>query len=224
LQGERQLARGTARDLTLDPAQLGAGPVELQAIAWYADGTAVRGTPLHLEITRAGPPPEPAGFQALELSNRDFPNLGKIEKKSGDAFRCSTTNAYALWGAAMPAGELAVTLTDAALTQPARAGLAFNIRDEKNFAFFGLVGETSGWTLAEVRDGLFRVVAARGAAIRPGGAYRLGVRAGTNGVECLVNREVVCRNAAVNLETQPLGVVVSGSGATFTSFVGWPAR
>lgn len=216
-QGERQLTRGAARDLTLDPAQLGAGPVELQAGAWYADGMVVRGAPLNFEIARAVPAAEPRGFQTLELSDADFPNLGKLAGQSNRFMTCSTTNDYALWGGSVTAREIAVTLTNASLTHAARAGWAFDIRDGKNFYFFGLVGETSGWTLAQVRAGNFRVRAARGWPVRPDAAYRLGVRAGANGVECLVNREVVCRDAAVKLEAQPLGVVVSGAGAIFAS-------
>jgi hypothetical protein len=236
LQGERLLARGTERALTLDPARLGAGPVELQAIAWYADGPPSRGEPVAFEILRAVPPPEPGGlvrrsfseggFQGLENFPTNFPSLGKLELTATGAVAFSTTNDYALVAAPAAARELAVTLTpaNASLTRAARAGLVFNFRDERNFDFFGLVGETSAWTLAQVREGKFATLAARGWPVRQSKDYRLGVRAGTSGVECLVNREMLFGSDKVKLETAPAGVGVSGAGAVFAGFAVWPAK
>ncbi len=219
VQGARLLAHGPARTVTLDPARLGAGPVELQAIVWFLDGSISRSEPVAFDIVEAAPPPEPAGFQTLEKFSDVFPNLGKLENTSADTLAFSTTNACALVaGPAVAAQEVAVTLTPSgdSLTGGARAGLAFNIRDEKNFDFFGLTGENSGWTLAQVRDGIFGVVAARGRPIRAGQTYRLGVRVGTNGVECLVNREKLFDEAKVKLDKAPLGLGVTGAGATFS--------
>ncbi len=225
VQGARLLARGPARTITLDPARLGAGPVELQPIAWFLDGTTSRGVPVAFDSVPAAPPPEPAGFQAVEEFSAAFPTLGKLEKQTAGALAFSTTNACAI--AAAPAAavrELAVTLTPAgsSLSSGARAGLAFNIRDEKNFDFFGLGGETSGWTLAQVRGGTFAIVAERGRPIRAGQGYRLGVRAGTNGIECLVNREPLFSHARVQLEKAPFGLGVSGAGASFGGLRFWP--
>jgi hypothetical protein len=218
VQNERLLARGTERTVTLDPARLGAGPVEVQAIAWYAEGPSSRGEPIAFEILRAVPPPEPAGFQGLENFSTNFPSLGKLEKTTAGALTFSTTNDCALVAAPAAAREIAVTLTptDASLTKAARAGLVFNVRDEKNFDFFGLIGETSAWTLAKVRAGKFSNLAAHGWPVRPGKDYRLGIRAGTNGVECLVNRERLFDNEQVKLEQAPVGLGVSGAGATFS--------
>jgi hypothetical protein len=217
-QGARLLARGAARTLTLDPARLGAGPVELQPVAWFSDGTVSRGEPVAFEILPTAPSPEPAGFQAVGKFSAVVPTLGSLEQTPAGTLAFSTTNGCAV--AAAPVGtvqELAVTLTPAAaaLEAGARAGLAFNIRDEKNFDFFGLIGETSGWTLAQVRGGTFGVVAARGWPVRAGKEYRLGLRAGTNGVECLVNREKLLESADVKLDAAPLGIGVSGAGAMF---------
>ncbi|MCX7008003.1 MAG: hypothetical protein NTY53_12280, partial [Kiritimatiellaeota bacterium] len=226
LQGERLLARGTERIITLDPARLGAGPVELQAIAWYVDGSASRGEPVAFEILRVVPSPEPAGFQTLENVFTKFPTLGKLERISGGACSYSTTNDCAVAAVMATAREIAVTLTPAAasLTRAARAGLAFNVLDEKNFDFFGLIGETSGWALAQVRDGKFTTIAARGRPIRTGKDYRLGLRASTNGVECLVNRELLCASEKMKLETAPLGIGVSGAGATFSGMAILPRK
>ena len=177
-------------------------------------------------FTRAVLPPEPAGFQALEKFSADFPNLGKFEKTSVGARAFSTTNAFALAVALVPAREMAVTLTPTAdsLTRAARAGLVFNVRDEKNFDFFGLIGETCGWTLAHVDDGTFQVITARGAPVRIGASYRLGVRATGNGIECLVNREQILGDKNLKLETAPLGLGVSGPGATFADLATWPQK
>ena len=225
-QGERLLTRGTERTLTLDPARLGAGPVTLQAAAWYADGGLVRGAPLNFEIARATPSPKPAGFQALEKFSANFPNLGKLEITSAGTFAFSTTNTCALAVALASAREVAVTLIPTAdsLTKTARAGLVFNVRDEKNFDFFGLIGETSGWTLAHMRDGVFHVIAARGAPVRIGASYRLGVRATASGLECLVNREQILCDKNLKLETAPLGLGVSGPGAMFAGLAVIPSK
>lgn len=226
LQGERLLARGTERAITLDPARLGAGPVELQAVAWYAEGPPSRGEPLAFEILRAVPLPEPAGFQGLENFSTHFPNLGKLEKTTAGALAFSTTNDCAIVGTPAAAREIAVTLTptDASLTHAARAGLVFNVRDEKNFDFFGLIGETSAWTLAKIRDGKFSNLAAYGWPMRPDKDYRLGLRAGTNGVECLVNRELLFGNEKIKLEQAPVGLGVSGAGATFSGLAVLPQK
>lgn len=226
LQGERLLVRGTERSLVLDPARLGAGPVELQAIAWYADGSASRGEPVAFEILRVVPPPEPAGFQALEKVFTKFPSPGKLELTASGACAFSTTNECAVSAVPAAAREIAVTLmpTAASLVRPARAGLAFNVFDEKNFDFFGLVGETSGWTLAQVREGRFTVMAARGRPVREGQSYRLGLRAGSNGVECLVNREQLFGSDKLKLEKAPLGLGVSGAGATFSDLATLPQK
>ena len=205
-QGERMLVRGTAHDITLEPARLGSGPVELQAVAWYADGAMIRGTPVAVEITRPVPPPEPPGFHILNIF-------------AAEGTTCSTTNAYAIWTVATAKPQaLAVALTPStgSLTLAARAGLVFNVRDEQNFDFFGLVGETCGWTLATVRDGNFSVLAARGRPVQPGITYRLGVRTGDYGVEGLVNQEVLLCSDKIKLETEPVGIGVSGAGATFS--------
>ena len=226
LQGERLLVRGTERTITLDPARLGAGPGELQAIAWYAEGPASRGAPVVFEILRVVPPPEPVGFQGLENFSTNFPGLGKREQNSSGTFAFSTTNDYAIAAVPAAAREIAVTLqpTAASLTRAARAGLAFNVLDEKHFDFFGLVGETSGWTLAQVREGKFTIIAARGRPVCPGQSYRLGLRAGTNGVECLVNRELLFGSDKLKLEKAPLGLGVSGAGATFSGLALLPQK
>lgn len=217
-QGARLLARGPARTITLDPARLGAGPVELQPVAWFLDGTSSRGAPVAFEIVPAAPPPEPAGFRPVGKFSDAVPNLGQLEKTSAGTWAFATSNACAV--AAAPAAavqELAVTLTPSAasLTTGARAGLAFNIRDGQNFTFFGLTGENSGWTLAVVRGGNFTVLAARGRPVRPGQDYRLGLRADAHGVACLVNREPLWEQAELKLETAPFGLGVSGAGAAF---------
>ena len=237
VQNERLLARGPERNLTLDPARLGAGPVEVQAIAWYAEGPPSRGEPVAFEILRVAPPPEPSGavqrslgaggFQGLENFPTNFPSLGKLELTAlAGAVVFSTTNDGALIAAPAAARELAVTLTpaNASLTKAARAGLVFHVRDEKHFDFFGLIGEASAWTLAQVRDGKFATLAARGWPVRQGQDYRLGLRAGTNGVECLVNCELLFGSDKVKLEAGPVGVGVSGAGATFAGFAVWAEK
>ncbi|TAN38263.1 MAG: hypothetical protein EPN23_02935 [Verrucomicrobia bacterium] len=224
--------------LIFNTAQLPDGPHRLLAVAEFGDeirfsaqATAkfardhMQLTPITAEerpFVRAVPPPEPPGFQGLEKFSADFPTLGKLERKSTGAISFSASNGCAIAGASVAAQEIAVTLTPtaASLTQPARAGLVFNVRDEKNFDFFGLIGETSGWTLAHVRDGDFHIVVARGAPVRIGSDYRLGVRTGTNGVEYLVNREQILRDEKMRLENAPLGLGVSGPGATFVG-LGW---
>jgi hypothetical protein len=226
LQGERLLVRGPARNLTLDPARLGAGPVELQPVAWSLDGTASRGEPVAFEVVTVAPAAEPEHFQALEKFSANFPNLGKLETNAAGACAFSTTNACALAaGPAAAVRELAVTLTptESSLVAWARAGLAFNVRDESNFDFFGLNGEAGGWVLAQVRAGSFHVVAERGRPVRAGQDYRVGVRAGARGVECLVNREQLFEGAGVQLGKAAFGIAVSGAGAAFSRLQSWPA-
>ena len=154
----------------------------------------------------------------MENFSAAFPNLGILATNAPGVLAFSTTNTCALVAATAGAvQELAVTLTpaEASLGSGARAGLAFNVRDEKNFDFFGLTGETSGWTLAQVRGGNFSVIAARGRPVRAGQDYRLGLRAGDHGLECLVNREKLFEHADLKLATAPVGLGVSGAGASF---------
>lgn len=57
---ERILARAPYEDgmtLSIDPLQVGAGPVSFQAAVVYAGGMAVRSPPLSLVLTRSSPPP-----------------------------------------------------------------------------------------------------------------------------------------------------------------------
>ncbi|MCX6997289.1 MAG: hypothetical protein NTV49_09415 [Kiritimatiellaeota bacterium] len=142
---------------------------------------------------------------------------------AGVAF--STTNAAAVW--LFPRRqrgtltEVAVTLLPTAdsLTARARAGLVFNVHGGES-SFFGLVGETSGWTLGACRAGTLTPVAARGAPVRPGAAYRLSVRAGARGgLECRVNDELVLRREKMTLAGEGVGLLVSGPGAVFTNLL-----
>ena len=143
---------------------------------------------------------------------------------AGMAF--STTNAAAVW--LFPRRqrgtltEVAVTLLPTAdsLTARARAGLVFNVHDGEQ-EFFGLVGETSGWTAGAYREGKLLPAAARGAPVRPGVAYRLSVRAGARGVlECRVNDELILRREKLALDGGAgIGLLVSGPGAVFTNLL-----
>lgn len=57
-----------------------------------------------------------------------------------------------------------------------RGGLMFGYQNPSNFYYWGIMADTSAWTLARVKDGKLQRLADRGAPIRDGHAYELSVR------------------------------------------------
>ena len=91
-------------------------------------------------------------------------------------------------------------------------GLAFNCKDEKNFSFFGLSGDTSAWMLGRYESGEFHRIAAYGAYLEPNTWYRIAVRKGSaGGIEALVNDTVVARWPEGDLSGGDFGVTAGVS-------------
>ncbi len=173
-----------------------------------------------------GDPVSLAWFQPLPLTPADAAAApGGVVRSTPDGAAFSTTQTAAVWlfprRQRGPLTEIAVTVRPNAdaLAAPARAGLVFGVHGAA-YEFFGLDGETSSWMMGAYRAGALAPVAARGAPVRPGGAYRLSVRAGADGrLECRVNDELVLQREKMSLDGEGVGLLVSGPGAVFTNLL-----
>lgn len=235
--GARLVAAGP--DAVVDPRQLGKGPVTLQAVAFYEDGDEVRGEPVPVDVEDLDQAPLIAGLSvetnaagrrlAAKVSDPDgdrvqlawFQRVGQDEVVLG-----SYTGKYdlaVLDGAPLAAvSEICAEVSvPHAFNTPVplvdqMAALVFDYRDDRHFAYFGLMGDSSAWAVGECRDGKLVPLAARGAPIRPGRSYRISVRrAKEGGVECRVDGELVLTSRDVHFGEGPLALVARGSPATF---------
>jgi len=86
--GGRKLAETTAAlpaDLRLDPTALGAGPVELQALAVYADGAPVRSRPVWIDLVPANRPPRIDRMTAVRGPGGTVTLAGSASDADGDS-------------------------------------------------------------------------------------------------------------------------------------------
>lgn len=96
------------------------------------------------------------------------------------------------------------------------AGIAFDIKDELNFSFFGLEGNTSAWMLGRYEDGEFKKASARGMYLEPDTWYRIAVReTEAGGIEALVNDTVILSQPDGKLKDGRAGVMAGVSPARF---------
>ncbi len=96
------------------------------------------------------------------------------------------------------------------------AGIAFDIKDELNFSFFGLSGEKSAWMLGRYENGEFKRTVARGAYLEPDTWYHIAVRAAElGGIEAVVNGVVVASQVDGKLGDGRAGVAAGASSARF---------
>jgi hypothetical protein len=96
------------------------------------------------------------------------------------------------------------------------AGLIFDFKDSRNFAFFGLWGDACAWALGACRDGKMIWKTSRGSAILPGREYLLSVRRmGSLGIECRVNDKALIQDVDGNLGPGPTGWLAGTAAAEF---------
>lgn len=237
LSGTRWLARGVpGRELVLDPARAGEGPVTLRAAALFADGDLVRGPAVRVTIEADAPGENPEQATAGRVQPLTWPadgsegTFGALKGTAvsfGDAGQTvilETTNPCAtaffrLAGAtAITAfeAEMKSSVERARLWRSQRAGLIFNYRNERNFDFWGLLGDRSAWAFGTCRGGVIETVVARGAFIRPEQWHRLAVRQAPDGLEGYLNDSLVCRweKARINRKL-PFGFLAGGEPAQF---------
>lgn len=99
------------------------------------------------------------------------------------------------------------------------AGLAFNVRSERHFDFFGLHGGGSGWVLASVSPLRTEIHHAVGDPLDPGRWVDLHVRQTPGGVEGLVDGQVVCRWPEGRLERRESGLMARAADASFRNWM-----
>ena len=88
---ERVLWQGSAstqpQTITLSPTEIGPGPVQVQAMARYEDGMAVRSAPLALQIQRRNQPPGPPAIATTATADGRTRLLARAVDPDGDAVR-----------------------------------------------------------------------------------------------------------------------------------------
>ncbi len=165
-------------------------------------------------------------FQILPISNPAWCNVlsGQFQpsgdvavfKPAADNFDLAVFPDFQL----ASANEITVGVsveTDWPALKSQKAGLVFDFQSASSFRFFGLMGDTSGWTLGHCENGKLISDQARGAFIVPNKSYRIAVRKGIHGeLECLVDNEPVIRLEKSDLGKGPVGLLAAGKPAKFT--------
>ena len=96
------------------------------------------------------------------------------------------------------------------------AGLVFDVKDGRNFSYFGFYGDGCAWALGVCRGGKITWKAARGNAIQPEKEYILSVRKmGSAGIECRVNDELLIGAADQSLGSGLVGIMAAAAPAEF---------
>lgn len=157
----------------LDPVRLGVGPAMVQLAAIYDDGEIVRSAPIPVDIQPAtgmttnsfepGVSWQPLRIEAVSAN-------GSLNT-NGDISILQASQDWTL--ARAPGAEGDVQALSVQLQVPQgekslagqKAGLLFDVRDEKNFGFLGWHGENGAWGLGRVVDGTWKPVVEWGATL-----------------------------------------------------------
>lgn len=201
-----------AVSVVLRPSEIGAGPVTLHAVAHFPDGMEVRSPPVRLSIQRLNRPPRPpqlvqitnqAGIVQARVESTDpdgdpvrhdwfsdrLFNPPKGVNATADGWTLSDTGRVLI--AKLPSlpdtevSELVLQLRTADTgvnTGPLVGGIAWNIRDNENYAYFGWHWQWNGWAVGKVQGGAFHPIHARGLPRTPRGTETVSIQNTSTGL------------------------------------------
>lgn len=218
----------TSTTLEIDPKEIGLGPVPLRAIAKYADGFAVRSKPLTITIAKLNRAPlvqsvaivtSTTGRARYQVQVEDPENDPITITWFKDALEKPPTEITATQeGWLVPATQQLLspplksippetreivfrmkTTAERRETGPLVGGLAWDLKDEKNYAYFGWHWAWHGWVAGRVRDGQFEPLHARGVPLTPTGKEDLSLLMGGDALVITVAGEHFLRDARIPL-------------------------
>lgn len=232
----------------LNPAVIGPGPVPLYAVAHYPDGGRARSAPLPISIQRLNRPPDtPAVSRRTNEAGRVV-YLAAAADPEGDPVaiawfqdRLSDPPSGMVvtsdgWTLAHTSGARIAQIPSLADTDPEEivfrlatrheardtgplvCGLAWDIRDDRNYSYFGWHWLWSAWVAGRVRDGAYEPLLARGMPRPPRGVEDLSVRRDGDAVSIRINGEEFLRDARIPLRG-PIGVIGGPIAATLTALL-----
>lgn len=232
--------------VALNPQTIGPGPVPLHAVAHFPDGGRARSAPLPISIQRLNrPPAAPVVTRRTNEAGRTVYHVEAPDPEadpvtlawftdrlsdpprgiaaSSDGWTLAHTSAVLI--AKLPSlSESApeeivfrlATRNEARDTGPLVGGLAWDIRDDRNYSYFGWHWMWSAWVAGRVRDGAYEPLLARGAPRPPRGDEDLSVRRDGDAVVIRINGEEFFRDTRIPLKG-PIGLIGGPIPATLTA-------
>ena len=222
MSGKRELDRTSANEgiLKLDPGSLGLGPNRVWVLADYPEGEVVASKPQSIDVVRPAPPRIRFNSTAGDLRSQLKPLVESTSAQLswnwfhgvGEDMEVSErvlTRADTFWridsskepelcretlnSGTTPCGQIHAYLSFPVPRKGVLAGLAFNLRSKKDFDFFGMHGQDSAWVFATYCEGTVSVHDAVGRYIPTKVWTGLHVRKTRQGLEGLIDGEVLCR-------------------------------
>lgn len=238
-------------ELTVNPAGLGEGPVQIQPVAVHAGGVIVRGAPVVIVLEPHNRPPVVGSIQANKQTDGSVQLRAESRDDDGDTMRTDWFRRILAVPGSLPAewtttngtsrvAKGTISLTAATSNQsvvcfgPAAdtrevsveietrgqgrgvTGLAYDVRDDGSFSFFGWWDEESAWCMGSLEKGNVAQRCSRGVPAPPAGSIRLSVRQDEDGtVVGLAGDRVVCRSERKVAPLGKLGILAGRDGADF---------
>lgn len=234
--------------VALNPQTIGLGPVPLHAVAHFPDGARARSAPLPISIQRLNRPPEiPLIARRTNESGRMVFYVETLDPE-GDPVMLTwftdrlydpprgitaTTDGWTLGHtsavliAKIPSlsestpDEIVFRLAtrhETRDTGPLVGGLAWDIRDDRNYSYFGWHWLWSAWVAGRVRDGAYEPLVARGMPRPPRGNEDLSVRRDGEAVAIRINGQEFLRDTRLPFKG-PIGLIGGPIPATLTALL-----
>ena len=186
--------------LTLDPALLGAGPIQLHARAIYDDEMEVLSPPFALTLQRTPTlPPATGEWRTWDRTDIE-PSGGALTERDNGVHVFSPEPGRTLnWAVQSDPAEglsrisvrLAVPGDSHAHPTDEIAGIIFDQQGRDTFRFFALHGEPSAWSFGEYLGGRLRHRIQRGAPLLRGTARDIDLVFSGNEVQAYVNGHLI---------------------------------
>lgn len=234
--------------VALNPQLIGLGPVPLHAVAHFPDGSRARSAPLAIAIQRLNrPPATPLVTRRTNESGRVIYNIESPDPEgdpvtitwftdrlletprgvvaSPDGWTLAHTSAVLIAKlpslSESPPEEIVFRLdtqNEPRDTGPLVCGLAWDIRDDRNYSYFGWHWMWSAWVAGRVRDGAYEPLHARGVPRPPRGDEDLCVHRDGDAVVIRISGQEFFRDARIPLKG-PLGLIGGPIPATLTALL-----
>lgn len=213
--------------LEMDPSQVGAGPILVQARAVYDDDMEVSSPPLTVVVQRGSALPPAQGDWRVWSSEGITPSGGSLAQRDAGAYVFSPKPADPLNWAVYSDPVTGLTRLSARLAIPGDehahptdeiAGLIFDRTGRNTFRFFALHGSPSAWSFGEYLNGRLHHHVQRGAPLLRGVAREIDLVFDGNEVQAFVNGQFI---ASWTLPDGPpsghIGIMTANRAAAFHS-------